>query len=135
MTYLQLLPNAEFVYFGLDGCVFHLWNQKRFPCDRKSVALLNELLRGKPYEEAEYENEFNEYLLELMQEGMLYPMGNFLFGGYCIEPNRSNKTFIAASSFGYYNIRRKCVSELGVYKECIGLDFIRGSGGRASYYT
>ncbi len=73
MTYLQLLPNAEFVYFGLDGCVFHLWNQKRFPCDRKSAALLNELLRGKPYEEAEYENEFNEYLLELMQEGMLYP--------------------------------------------------------------
>lgn len=72
MQYLQLLPNAEFSYFGENGCVFHLLNQKRFPCDKKIAALLEELLKGKPYVESECEEGFKQYLSQLMQEGMLY---------------------------------------------------------------
>lgn len=76
MIYLQLLPVAEFSYYGKDGCVFHLLNQKRFPCDEKVAALLDELLKGKAYVESEYEEDFNQYLSELMEEGMLYPYSN-----------------------------------------------------------
>lgn len=73
MIYLQLLPVAEFSYYGTDGCVFHLLNQKRFPCDEKMAALLDELLQGKAYVESEYEEDFKHYLSQLMEEGMLYP--------------------------------------------------------------
>lgn len=88
MTYLQLLSAAEFSYFGKDGCVFHLFNQKRFPCDEKMAALLDELLQGKAYMESEYEEDFNHYLSQLMEEGMLYPYSAPVYHeAYCSRSN------------------------------------------------
>lgn len=117
MIYLQLLPNAEFSYYGDDGCAFHLLNHKRFPCDKKTAELLEELLRGKPYEESEYEKDFKEYLSQLMIEGMLYQYqspvyhepycskSNMEIRGLFEEPPHMNQIYIQGAGTCNYNCK------------------------------
>lgn len=117
MVYLQLLPIAEFSYFGKDGCVFHLLNQKRFPCDEKMAALLDELLQGKAYIESEQEEDFKQYLSQSMKEGMLYPYSAPVYHeayqarssmeirGLFEEPPQMREVFIQGAGACNYNCK------------------------------
>lgn len=131
MEYIQLLPNAEFIYYGEDGCVFDLFNRRNHYCKKKYVEEFKQLLNGKPYIEAELNKDLVHYIETLMDEGLVYIYNNKVFHepfyekskqeirGLFEEPPVFNNIFIQASEYcgydcvfckeqGHHNVNNSC---------------------------
>ena len=50
MSYLQLLPSAEFVYSGGEGCIYDLFQHDKYFLNKTEAYHLNILLKGEPFQ-------------------------------------------------------------------------------------
>ena len=72
MIYIQLYPSSRFEFYGKEGIIFDLLGNNRYKINQENAIAFHDLISGREYKHEEYSSSFNEMLLSMLNDGIIY---------------------------------------------------------------